>query len=213
MDIQLVTCVRSSFYVFQFCHEHIYWGCDWLGHRSQFCCHDPATFCSDSSFPFVMPFSMLGQSSKMAAAAIARPCSTTHMGANVGAHGLRSRPRVPKRVSVPPAPQHRSAHTSSTRLSCKTSLLKSHEKTPTKSLGRRARSTIAELFRGNEEYMAAMSKDNPGLLASLAKDGQRAHAFPSYMRAADVPQAPRSCSSTARIAGACAPDVPPAELN
>ncbi|KAF8176943.1 carbonic anhydrase [Pholiota molesta] len=38
---------------------------------------------------------------------------------------------------------------------------------------KRARSTIAELFRGNEEYMANMSKENPGLLASLANEGQR----------------------------------------
>ncbi|KJA14796.1 hypothetical protein HYPSUDRAFT_173119 [Hypholoma sublateritium FD-334 SS-4] len=124
-----------------------------------------------------MPFSMLGQSSKMAAATIARPCSTAKTGANIGAHGLHSRPRALKRANVntfsPTHPQQRSAHSASNKPLCNATLVLAHEKIHTKSLGRRARSTIAELFRGNEEYMAAMSKDNPGLLASLAKDGQR----------------------------------------
>ena len=121
-----------------------------------------------------MPFSTLGQSSKMAAAAIARPCNAAHLGASIGAHGHYSRPRVPSVVSCsPPYPEHRNIHTASIKLSCKATLIRTHEKAPAKKLARRARSTIAELFRGNEEYMAAMSKDNPGLLASLAKDGQR----------------------------------------
>jgi carbonic anhydrase len=34
-------------------------------------------------------------------------------------------------------------------------------------------STIRELFHGNLEYMAKMSKENPGLLPTLAKEGQR----------------------------------------
>jgi hypothetical protein len=37
----------------------------------------------------------------------------------------------------------------------------------------RMHSTIRELFHGNLEYMAKMSKENPGLLPTLAKEGQR----------------------------------------
>jgi len=37
----------------------------------------------------------------------------------------------------------------------------------------RQHSTIRELFHGNLEYMAKMSKENPGLLPTLAKEGQR----------------------------------------
>ena len=37
----------------------------------------------------------------------------------------------------------------------------------------RMHSTIRGLFQGNQEYMAKMSKEHPGLLLTLAKDGQR----------------------------------------
>jgi len=37
----------------------------------------------------------------------------------------------------------------------------------------RMHSTIRELFHGNLEYMAKMSKENPALLPTLAKEGQR----------------------------------------
>lgn len=45
----------------------------------------------------------------------------------------------------------------------------------------RMHSTIRELYHGNLEYMAKMSEENPGLLPTLAKEGQRKQpsAFPT----------------------------------
>jgi hypothetical protein len=141
-----------------------------------------------------MPFSMLGQSSKATTANVIR----THTnGSKMYAHGLHTRsaagavqsahkshitmkrnaPRAGLPNSSPMMQQHRCVHNRASRLCSKEAsgrtVLATNPPYGVSYVTKRARSTIAELFRGNEEYMANMSKENPGLLASLANEGQR----------------------------------------
>lgn len=146
---------------------------------------------------FAMPFSMLGQSSKATTANAIRTHTTS---SKMYAHGLHTRSTVGAAQSshtsyittkrnlsraVPPnslpMQQHRCVHNRASRLCSKEAsgrtMLAINSTYGASYMTKRARSTIAELFRGNEEYMASMSKENPGLLASLANEGQRMFLF------------------------------------
>ncbi|KAF9477103.1 carbonic anhydrase [Pholiota conissans] len=135
---------------------------------------------------------MLGQSSKSATVNVVRPYaaaagrtssktyapafnSTDTTGAAITAqYAYPTSKRLSTRSSAPQK-LHIQAELCPTTLNGRSMLAstpKSAMRGPTY-MTKRARSTIAELFRGNEEYMASMSKDNPGLLATLANEGQR----------------------------------------
>ncbi|KAF8957586.1 carbonic anhydrase [Flammula alnicola] len=145
-----------------------------------------------------MPLSALVQTSKFTTANVVRP--HTQGGAKICSHGFHSRyangqaheahewttaGRRSSRVPSKSPSSHLALHTStavvqlySKTTSARTLLALLPRTSATNGLGdnymtRRARSTITELFQGNKEYMASMSKTNPGLLASLARDGQR----------------------------------------
>ncbi|CAA7263072.1 unnamed protein product [Cyclocybe aegerita] len=155
------------------------------------------SFSSASAFRPAMPLSALVHTSRFTTAAVIRsPC--TAGGTNACTHGyaLTGRRAPAFSAEANRHPNGRYPNTASTSAHLRTRLHHIQPTTMTTLLagfahtqgatmplgpnppyrnhsGRRNHSTLAELFKGNQQFMAEMSKENPGLLSSLAKDGQR----------------------------------------